>query len=153
MMGIGEAKSGGAMSIASSSVEFAENWEQVRDEWIADLDALFRQIEAWADAQGWTTRRLPVMMEADPQGPYPASRLLVRAAGGKLEFKPIARYVTAATGLIDLRAIPSRDATRMMARQDDGRWLIHPFGDTGISTPWTQAGFLETALAMFASVS
>lgn len=140
------------MSIAPSPVESAENWEQVRDEWIAALDALFRQVETWSEGRGWSLHRQEELLQEGGLGAYQAWSLIVRAPEGRLLFLPIARRVTAAKGLVDLFLMPSIDATYMLVRHDDGRWLIHPFGNSEIGGPLSETSYFETARAMFGAM-
>ena len=131
------------MSIEISALEMVERSVQLRDEWIADVDSLYREAESWAKAQGWTTRRRWASIEESKFGCYSIGRLLVESPVGRLDFRPVARFVIGGFGLIDLVTPPSRQPSRMMVRQGDGKWLIHPFGDSEISTLWSEMSFTE----------
>ena len=137
------------MSPEVRATDPAEGEEHVRDEWIAIVDALYRQVEGWAKAQEWATRRDPEWLEEDGLGRYQVWRLLVHAPEGRLVFKPMARLVFGAQGLIDLFVLPSYDPM-MLVRHDDGGWRIHSFEDTSESRPWAESTFVELAHEMFA---
>jgi hypothetical protein len=55
-----------------------ENWEQVRDEWVAAVTALVAQIESWAQGTDWATRQYPKSITEDRLGTYTVPQLLTQ---------------------------------------------------------------------------
>jgi hypothetical protein len=126
-----------------------ENWEQVRDEWVAAVEQLVGDAEGWARTQGWATRREPKAMTEDRLGQYAAPRLLIHSPDGRLLLDPIARYVPGALGVVEFCVLPSYDAMRI-ARSDEG-WRLYSDRAADVSRPWSEPVFLETARQLFES--
>jgi hypothetical protein len=139
------------MSTETRATKAVEQSEQVRDEWIAAVDSLYREAESWAREQGWTTSRRRCSLEEPRLGPYQVWRLSVRTPEGRIVFRPVARYIVGATGRFDVIAPPSRYASMMMGRQTNGTWQIHPFGDSEIAQPWSKSNFIELVRTMIES--
>jgi hypothetical protein len=137
-----------SMSTETRAIEPTANLEPLRDEWIADVDAFLSGVEHWAKTQEWATRRDPEWIEEDGLGRYQVWRLLVHSPEGRVVFKPIAREVAGATGLIDLFVLPSYEPL-MLVRHEDGAWTIQPVGRPDSSKPWTESSFLETVRELF----
>src|SRR5262245_9886124 len=106
-----------------------ENWEQVRDEWVAAVEQLVRDAETWSQGQGWAVRKEPKTITEDRLGSYTVPRLLIHASSGRLLLDPVARYIPGATGLVDLYVLPSYDPV-LVPRSADG-WHLLPGGDGG----------------------
>ena len=97
-----------------------ENWEQVRDEWVAAVERLTGDAESWARGQGWAARREPKTVMEDRLGQYAAPRLLIHSPAGRLLLDPIARYVPGARRcrvlcLTFLRFVPDHADGRRLA--------------------------------------
>ncbi len=137
------------MSTEVRATESVAGVVPIRDEWVAIVDALYHQVEGWAKALDWATRRDPEWFDEPGLGRYQVWRLLVHAPEGRLVFKPVARRVTGAQGLIDLFVLPSYDPM-LLVRHDDGEWRIHSFADTSDSRPWAESTFVALAREMFA---
>lgn len=65
-----------------------ENWEQVRDEWVAAVEQLAAAAAAWAKKQDWAVRRDPKTITEDRLGSYTVPRLLIHAPEGRLSTRP-----------------------------------------------------------------
>jgi hypothetical protein len=126
-----------------------ENWEQVRDEWVAAVESVVRDAEAWSKNQGWATRLDPKTIREDRLGEYTVPRLLIHTLDGRLLLVPVARYVGGADGRIDLFLMPSYDSVPIT--RTAGGWSIHPTGDADDSRPWSEATFVETAQRLVAA--
>ena len=111
----------------------------VKAEWLAELDALMTDAEAWATAEGWATHREFKRITESKLGDYTAPSLSVRSpSGGTVYLDPVARHVTAADGLVDLCAWPT--LRRLYLVRQGRRWVLKT--DSGI--PWPQAWSPET---------
>ena len=120
-----------------------ENWEQIRDDWIAAVDQLVREAESWSQKQNWAVRREPKTVVEDRLGTYTVPRLLIHSTTGRLLLDPVARYIPGGLGLVDLSVLPSYDSV-MIPRTEDG-WYLHPISEEGSRRPWSEQAFLDTA--------
>ena len=126
-----------------------DNWEGIRDEWVASVEQLVGDAEVWARKQDWAVRRDAKTIQEDRLGQYTVPRLLIHATAGRLLLDPVARYVPGAMGAVDLYVLPSYDAV-MISRADDG-WRLHPIGADEIPQPWCEEAFVHTALQLLAT--
>ena len=126
-----------------------DNWEVIRDEWVASVEQLVGDAEVWARKQDWAVRRDAKTIQEDRLGQYTVPRLLIHATAGRLLLDPVARYVAAALGVVDLYVLPSYDAV-MISRADDG-WRLHPIGADEVPQPWSEEAFVHTALQLLAT--
>jgi len=126
-----------------------ENWEGVRDEWIAAVEQLVEDAEVWARNQDWAVRRDAKTIREDRLGQYTVPRLLIHATEGRLLLDPVARYVPGARGVVDLYVLPSYDAV-MISRADHG-WRLHPIGADDEPRPWSEETFVHTVLQLLAT--
>ena len=126
-----------------------DNWEGIRDEWVASGKQLVGDAEAWARKQDWAVRRDAKTIQEDRLGQYTVPRLLIHATAGRLLLDPVARYVPGALGVVDLYVLPSYDAV-MISRADDG-WRLHPIGTDDVPQPWSEETFVQTALQLLAT--
>lgn len=126
-----------------------ENWEGVRDEWIAAVEQLVGDAEVWARNQDWAVRRDAKSIREDRLGQYTVPRLLIHATDGRLLLDPVARYVPGATGVVDLYVLPSYDAA-MISRADDG-WRLHPMDADDVPQHWSEETFVHTVLQLLAA--
>lgn len=126
-----------------------ENWEGVRDEWIAAVEQLVGDAEVWARNQDWAVRRDAKSIREDRLGQYTVPRLLIHATDGRLLLDPVARYVPGATGVVDLYVLPSYDAV-MISRADDG-WRLHPMDADDVPQHWSEETFVHTVLQLLAA--
>ena len=126
-----------------------ENWEGVRDEWVAAVEQLVGDAEGWAHKHDWAVRREPKIIQEDRLGQYTVPRLLIHATAGRLLLDPVARYVPGALGVVDLYVLPAYDAV-MVSRTDDG-WRLHPIGADDVPQTWSEESFVQTALQLLAT--
>jgi hypothetical protein len=133
------------MASQTSPKKPVDNWEHVRDEWVADVEQFVAQVEIWAHKQDWGTLRDLKTIEEDRLGSYTVPRLLVHPIFGRFVFSPVCRFVGgSATGLIDFYAMPSYDEQRIV-RHADGHWFLH-FDDGGQvrKRKWSEKLFVAT---------
>jgi hypothetical protein len=126
-----------------------DNWEGIRDEWVASVEQLVGDAEIWAGKQDWAVRREAKSIREDRLGQYTVPRLLIQATAGRLLLDPVARYVPGVLGVVDLYVLPSYDAV-MISRADDG-WRLHPIGADDVPQPWSEETFVHTALQLLAT--
>jgi hypothetical protein len=126
-----------------------DNWEGVRDEWVASVEQLVGDVEVWAQKHDWAVRREAKTLREDRLGQYTVPRLLIHATAGRLLLDPVARYVPGAMGVVDLYVLPSYDAA-MISRTNDG-WRLHPIGADDGPQPWSEETFVQTALQLLAT--
>lgn len=119
-----------------------ENWEQVRDEWVAEVERFMDEAEAWSKEKGWGVLREPKTIDDDRLGSYTVSRLLIHDTFGRLLLDPIERFIVGAGGLIEFCVIPSYDWVRIV-RTDHG-WELHPDAAEAPHQPWSRETFVDT---------
>jgi hypothetical protein len=123
-----------------------ENWEAVRDEWLAILEQFFTDVEAWAKKQDWATLRTPKNLTETRIGSYTSCRLLVHMIEGRLVFDPMARFVSGGDGLIDWYVLPSYDSSFLV--REGNVWQLYAGGPQSEGTTWSEDVFVKTAREM-----
>ena len=119
-----------------------ENGEAQRDEWVAAVEQIVSDAEAWATEQKWFVHRDRKTITEDPIGSYEVPVLMIRTPAGRLVLEPGARYVGGATGRIDLSAFPSYEYV-LIVRTDAGwHFVINP---PTLDRPWSKEAFLDIA--------
>lgn len=116
-----------------------ENWEQVRDDWVAEVNRLVAEVEAWAGRHGWGTLRDDKAIAEDRIGTYRVPVLLIHTPKGRLLLSPEARYVVGADGLIDLNVYPSFDVLVSIVKAADG-WRFKS-AENGLGEPVSEESF------------
>lgn len=119
-----------------------ENWEAVRDEWVAAVEQLISEAETWAARQDWGTLREPKTITEDGIGSYTVPRLLVHAIFGRVLLDPADRFVGGAEGVIDFFAIPSWSGW-MIVRMPDG-WYVLQEDAEGPKSAWSEQVFVDS---------
>jgi hypothetical protein len=117
-----------------------EDAEAVREEWIAAVEQVISDAEAWAEEQHWFVHRGPKTITEDPIGPYEVSTLLFQAPAGRFALEPMGRYIVGATGEIELSVFPSYESVLVVRK--DGRWHFVIDRPT-LDRPWSKEAFLE----------
>jgi glycosyltransferase involved in cell wall biosynthesis len=69
-----------------------ENWEQVRDEWVAAVEELVNDVEAWCSQRNWWVHRETKTIAEDRIGSYVVPRLMLQAPIGRLVLDPVSRF-------------------------------------------------------------
>ena len=113
-----------------------------RDEWVAAVERIVADAEAWATEQHWFVHRDRKTITEGGLGSYEVPVLMIRAPAGRLVLEPGERYVGGATGLIELSAFPSYEYV-LIVRTDAGwHFVIDP---PTLDRPWSREAFLEIA--------
>jgi hypothetical protein len=120
--------------------QLAENGEAQRDQWIAAVEQIVSDAEAWATEQHWFVHRGPKTITERGIGTYDVPTLLIQAPAGRFVIDPIARYVVGALGEVDFCVHPSYYYV-MIVRTDAG-WQFETNPKT-ISRPWSKQTFFE----------
>ena len=119
-----------------------ESSEEERDDWVAAVEQVVSDAEAWATEQHWLVHRGPKTITEDRIGSYEVPVLLIQAPAGRLVLEPGERYVGGATGRIDLSAFPSYEYV-LIVRTDAGWYFV--IDPPTLDRPWSKEAFLEIA--------
>ena len=76
--------------------------ETVKAEWLGRLDSLVDEVEGWARASGWRTRRIGKTSSERRLGTYRVPVLLMEKDTVEVVLNPVARFVPGADGAVDL---------------------------------------------------
>jgi hypothetical protein len=117
-----------------------ESREALRDDWVAAVEQVVSDAEAWAMEQNWSVHRGPKTITERRLGTYEVPALLIRAPAGRFVLDPITRDVVGALGKIELCVFPSYDYL-MLIRTDAG-WQIETNPKT-IGRPWSKPTFFD----------
>ncbi len=118
------------------------DWEAKRDEWIAAVEGIVAQAEAWAIGQGWLVHRSQKTITEDQLGTYEVPVLTIQTPNGPLILDPIARFIIGALGRVDLCVFPSYEKV-IIARTETGwQFVIKP---PVVDRPWSESAFLDYA--------
>src|SRR5690242_21766691 len=74
----------------------AENGGAERDDWVAAVEQVISDAEAWATEQHWFVHREPKTITDDDNGPYEVPTLLIQAPAGRFALEPRGRYLIGA---------------------------------------------------------
>src|SRR4051794_9597558 len=112
------------MATAEAPINPTDNREELRAQWLARLDELVRQIDAWAKDFDWATRRIDKKMEDSQIGKYRAPALILQRETVRVLLEPIARSAPGAEGVVDLYLMPAYDDIASLYFYD-GAWQLH----------------------------
>ena len=118
----------------------AENGDAQRDEWIAAVEQVVSDAEAWATEQHWFVHRGPKTITEPALGSYEVPTLLIQAPAGRFVIDPIARFVIGALGEIDFCVHPSYYYV-MIVRTESG-WQVET-NPRATGRPWSKQTFFE----------
>ena len=119
-----------------------ENWEAERDEWVAAVERIVDQAEAWTREQPWFVHRDRKTITEDRIGSYEVSVLMIRTPQAPLILDPIARYVGGASGRIDFCVFPSYEYVLVVRTEAAWQFVTNP---PTIDRSWSKEAFLEIA--------
>jgi hypothetical protein len=114
--------------------------EAHRDDWVAAVEQVISDAEAWATEQHWFVHRGSKTITESRLGSYEVPALLIQAPAGRFVLDPIARYVIGALGKVEFCVFPSYDYV-MILRTDAG-WQFETNPKT-VSRPWSKQTFFE----------
>ena len=120
-----------------------ENWESIRDEWVESVEHLASEAEAWASRRKWLVHRDRKTLTEGSIGSYDVPMLVIHCPNGRLILDPVARYISGASGRIDLSVFPSYD-TVLIIRTDAG-WRLKRIDPPEFERPWSEGDFVEVA--------
>lgn len=98
--------------------------EAVKSEWLERLDVLVADVQAWAAASGWRTRRIQKTVEERELGRYKVPVLLMEKNAVEVVLNPVARFVPDVDGAVDLYLSPAYDDIASLYHEA-GRWFVH----------------------------
>jgi hypothetical protein len=110
-----------------------------RAQWLALVDQLVGEVEAWAKARNWAVHRDQKVSRESRLGEYIVPVLSILAPAGRIQIDPVARYIAGGDGRIDLLSWPS--LTRMLLIRAGDQWVLKT--DSGVEWPegWNQQTF------------
>jgi hypothetical protein len=130
----------------------AENGEAEREEWIAAVERVISDAEAWATEQHWFVHRSPKTITEDDIVPYEVPTLLIQAPAGRFILEPRGRYIigatgegryiVGATGEIELSIYPSYESVLVVRNEVGWHFVIKR---PTLDHPWSKEAFLEIA--------
>ena len=92
---------GRAMATGEARPEI-DDTEAVKAEWLGRLDSLVDEVDGWARASGWRTRRIGKTVKERRLGTYRVPVLLMEKDTVEVVLNPVARFVPGAGGAVDL---------------------------------------------------
>jgi hypothetical protein len=98
--------------------------EAVKVEWLDRLNALVGEVEGWARASGWRTRRIAKTVNERQLGSYKVPVLLMEKDTVEVVLNPVARSVPGADGAVDLYVAPAYDDIASLYLEGD-HWVVH----------------------------
>ena len=118
-----------------------ENSEAQRDEWIAAVEQIITDAEAWAAEQHWFVHRGPKTIADEPIGPYEVPTLLIQAPAGRFVLEPMGRFVGGGVmGRIDFSVFPSYEYMMVIGTEAGWQFETNP---RSVVRPWSKSTFLE----------
>lgn len=121
----------------------AVHWKGRRDQWIARVEALVEQLEAWASAQGWATARTDRIVNERLLGQYTVPALRIRLPAGEVHILPVGLNVVGASGRVDMEAFPTLNRVKLVG-QDDA-WQVYTDSNVPLRQPWNAETFVQVA--------
>ena len=100
-----------------------EDPETVKAEWLGRLDSLVDEVEGWARASGWRTRRIGKTLSERRLGTYRVPVLLMEKDTVEVVLNPV-RFVPGADGAVDLYEAPAYDDIASLYFEGD-HWVVH----------------------------
>jgi hypothetical protein len=119
-----------------------ENWQAKRDEWVAAVEQIAADAEAWAQEQQWLVHRGRKTLTEDKFGTYEIPMLTMHTPEGPLILDPIGLDIVGASGRVDLCAFPSYENVMIVRTDASWHFVISP---PTVGRPWSKEAFLEIA--------
>jgi len=116
---------------------------QVREEWLAAIQALLSEIRKWTAAARWAVTEERKETTEDLVGAYSTQVLRIKTPNGLLYVEPIGRDVIGADGRVDLYSWPSLHRLLLLRQQD--QWRLKT--ESGVEWPeeWGKDTFVKLA--------
>ena len=100
------------------------DWNKVRDEWLAHLDALYKKIEEllgdYVKSGQILLRYQDVQLNEEDIGTYSARRLIIRIGGKEIVLEPIGTLLISTKGRVDVTG-PAGSTRIMLVDKDAAR--------------------------------
>jgi hypothetical protein len=110
--------------MATSEVRQEIDSDAVKREWLDRLDTIVEEVEGWAKASGWRTRRIDKTLTERRLGSYKVPVLLMEKNTVEVVLNPVARFVPGANGAVDLYVAPAYDDIASLYLEGD-HWVLH----------------------------
>lgn len=114
-----------------------------RDNWVAQLEQLVADAEAWSEEQDWLVERERKPISESLLGTYTAPALKIRRSDAVLLLEPFARDVVGAFGCVDFSVFPSFE--RVMVVLTSRGWKFAAPEKKGFQGAWSKRNFLRIA--------
>jgi hypothetical protein len=95
-----------------------------RLEWLDRLANLIDKVDGWAQALGWSTKRVRKELKDSEIGAYQTRALLLQEGTTRVLLEPVGRSTPGAEGVVDLYLLPAYDDIATLYYYD-GRWNLH----------------------------
>src|SRR5437016_5038498 len=84
-----------------------QNWHEIRDAWVRDVEQMAADVERWCAARDLFVKRETKDLDEEEIGSYQLPVLTIQLPTGRIYFNPIARFIVGAEGRIEMYAVPS----------------------------------------------
>jgi hypothetical protein len=115
------------------------------DEWLEAARGLIDQVAAWAEAEGWPTKRYHWKLTEPFLGTYELDRLVFGVMGSQMALIPVGRFMMTSEGAFDLSVMPTFDSVMVARGRPSKKWLIRPLPGEKKSRRWTRSAFVEAS--------
>lgn len=95
-----------------------------RLEWLDRLSRLIDTVEGWAQALGWSTKRVRKELKDSEIGTYQTRALLLQEGTTRVLLEPVGRSAPDSAGVVDLYLLPAYDDIATLYYYDN-RWNLH----------------------------
>jgi hypothetical protein len=92
--------------------------------WLDRLARLIDTVEGWAQALGWSTKRVRKELKDSEIGAYQTCALLMQEGTTRVLLEPVGRSAPDSDGVVDLYLLPAYDDIATLYYYDD-RWNLH----------------------------
>jgi len=132
--------------LAEASAAQKEEWDRVREEWIAEVTRLYSDVKGWV--QTWqekgylTASESHIELSEEHLGDYEIPKLELTAGTEAIVFEPVGRNILGALGRIDLYLRGFKSDARMLVWLEDvegkRRWELWTEKYRGPKIPFNQ---------------
>ena len=120
-----------------------------RRRWKEALDQLTGDIQGWAKTRRWAVERQSVELEERRLGKYSATSLHVHTGKGALIVEPVARFVTAGDGRVDLYGLLR--FRKLLLIRERHEWKLYTEDRIPWPLPWGEEAFVNLAESLTAA--
>jgi hypothetical protein len=118
--------------------------EYTLNDWLRVASGLIDEATAWAEAEGWPTKRYTWTLTERFLGTYELDRLIYGVEGSQMALIPVGRYTMSARGAFDLAVMPAYESV-MVRRGPSGKWMIDPLPGENKARRWNSSHFVEVS--------